>query len=89
MELAQAFFSSEEAFPVPFADGWQWLGYTRKDNALRKLIGCFTENQDYTLLRSEEQDVPLTFSDFQASHQKTYFLTVECFKGLAVKHPTS
>jgi phage anti-repressor protein len=84
IELAQAFFSSSEDFPVDLDDAWGWLGYAEKRNALRKLTGNFQENKDYTFARSGEQDVPLTFGDFQPSNPNKYRLTVDCFKRLAM-----
>lgn len=75
IELAQQLIDSESRFPVSFNLAWQWIGYTRKDNAKRALLEAgFIENQD--LLITEEP----TTTGIQANLNENIFLTVECFK---------
>lgn len=83
IELAQALFDSEDAFPVDFDDAWVWLGYSTKSNALRKLKSQFDEDVDYTLIRSDES-LSAGFSE-----PDKYSLTVECFKHLAMLAETT
>jgi phage anti-repressor protein len=90
-ELATAFFSSDENFPVDLDDAWRWLGYSRKDAALRKLTSHFEENTDYIkgsvaydLHRSVEHEQPVGFTHSSATIPDKYYLTVECFKHLAM-----
>jgi phage anti-repressor protein len=91
-ELATAFFSSDENFPVDLDDAWVWLGYAEKRNALRKLISHFEENADYIkddvaydFVRSGESGLSADSSAFTpGSKPDKYYLTVECFKHLAM-----
>lgn len=78
-ELAQNLIYSKEEFPVDLDDAYVWLGYSRKDNAKRKLVKYFIEGIDYSLLRSEE---PTPAGGF--SNKETIKLTTGCFKELGM-----
>jgi len=69
---------SSEQYPVDFDDAWQWVGYTRKDNALKVLIDGFDKEQDYSLiLRNRSDGKP-------GKPYNAYFLTVDCFKSFCM-----
>jgi phage anti-repressor protein len=74
-------------FPVDFDDIWQPLGYSRRNNAGRRLIADLIEGHDYLLLKSEQPDNHKDLSPQQkgaiASEVK-YKLTVEAFKMFAM-----
>jgi hypothetical protein len=76
----EALAGSNDGFPVDFDDAWKWIGYSRKDNALVALKAELDLDVEYMLLNIQEQDVPLTFSDFQRSHPTKYMLSIEGFK---------
>jgi hypothetical protein len=50
---AQYYFQSEETFPVPLENAWQWLGYSRKDKLVDVLKNNFEEGFDYSLITGE------------------------------------
>ena len=77
LELAQDLHRSSEQFPVGFDDGWQWLGYSRKDNAKTSFMRCgFVEGIDYQSLMIKE-----TNQDGSFSHRREEIrLTCECLK---------
>lgn len=69
-----ALCQSQSQFPIDFDDAWQWIGYTRKDNAKRALLSCgFEEGID--LLINEELG---TLDSPRA--EECIMLTVDCFK---------
>ncbi len=75
IELAQQLIDSGNRFPVSFDLAWQWIGYTRKDNAKRALIEAgFIENED--ILITEEA----TTTGISRKLNENIFLTIECFK---------
>lgn len=70
-------------FPVDFDAAWQWLGYSRKDNAKRFLLSCdFSVGTDL-LIREEP-----TTTGIQAKPKETICLTVECLKMWAMMSNT-
>lgn len=73
LELAQQFLESDEQFPVNFDDAWEWLGYTRKDSALKTLKGYFVSGDDFTLRQSAEWRQGGRSGD-------VYLLTANCLK---------
>jgi phage anti-repressor protein len=77
LELAQDLHRSSEQFPVSFDDSWQWLGYSRKDNAKTSFMRCgFVEGVDYQSLLIKE-----TNQDGSFSHRREEItLTCECLK---------
>ncbi len=72
--LVFGLYKSQEEFPVNFDIAWQWLGFTRKDNAKRSLLECGFE-EDVDLLIKEES----TESQFGTPEEQIQ-LTVDCFK---------
>jgi hypothetical protein len=46
-EQAIALYESSEEFPVDFDKAWQWLGYSSKQAAKKKLSGNFEKGLDY------------------------------------------
>ena len=84
IELAQQLIDSESRLPVSFDLAWQWIGYSRKDNAKQALLNAgFIENED--LLINQE---PTTIG-IQANLNENIFLTVECFKMWAMMAKTA
>lgn len=79
-DLFQALCASAEEFPVDFDDAWQWIGYTRKDNALRALVAELENGVDYLLLFTEEHDCLGGFGHSKATKPRKYWLSLDGFK---------
>ena len=75
LEIAKELFDAKEQFPVDFDLAWEWLNYSRKDNAKRAFDKMgFIKTLDYqALLISEEQL-------YQEVVKEKVYLTVDCFK---------
>lgn len=76
------YYNSEDSYPVLFSDIWNWLEYTREDNALRAFIKCgFEENIDYLVfLRNEENS--------GGRPSKGLKLSCDCFKHFSMMSKT-
>ena len=87
LTIAQSLYDSNDRFPVDFDEAWKWCGYTRKHNALRKLLnGRFSESFDFEVTPI---GVP-SDTEFQpATPQAKYYLTVDCFKFFGMMAETS
>ena len=73
-ETIANFYNSDNEFPISFDDTFEWLGYTRKDSALRAFDKCqFIENIDYLVLLNFNQKS-------KGRPSKDYFLSSDCFK---------
>ena len=79
-ELALSFLGSNNDFPIDFEDAWQWIGYSSKQAAKKKLTRNFEEGEDYL---SKWMSVPHS-NGLTASRTETIFLTVDAFKSLAM-----
>ena len=81
-EFIQELVNSSNLFPVDFDNAWDWLGYSTKANALRKLKKYFSAGQDFNLINIDEvQDE----GGRRVSRKiDKYFLSVECFKELGM-----
>lgn len=73
-ETALLLAKSPEEFPVDFDDAWQWLQYSRKDNAKQSLIDCgFLEGQDFRIfLENQEKS--------KGRPKEQIYLTIDCLK---------
>lgn len=79
IELAKSYVQSKEIFPIDFNDAWQWLDFSRKDNALRSFLKCeFVENVDFTRFLNKEE-TGILIRDIER-----YRLTIDCFKTWAM-----
>lgn len=76
IELAQQLVESGDQFPVDFNLAWEWLGYSRKDNAAR-LLDNFEENVDYIVFLNREENSP-------GRPSKEYKLSIDCFKAIGM-----
>lgn len=57
LELAQQLYDSVERFPVDFDEAWEWLGYSRKDNAKRFFEKAgFVEGIDFEVFLMNEEN---------------------------------
>jgi phage anti-repressor protein len=72
---------STERYPVDFDQAWQWIGYTRKDNALHVLKENFEKNTDYHLLNNKEM---VKRPQGGGPQPILYFLTIDCFKAFCM-----
>jgi phage antirepressor YoqD-like protein len=54
-ETAIAFLNSGEKFPIDFDDAWQWLGYSTKASAKRKLTSMI-DGVDFSTMMLESQN---------------------------------
>lgn len=80
----QAQFESSEQFPVDFDVFWEWVGYTRKDNAKRAFENSeFEKGIDYELLIKEELRPQGGFSN-----REIIKLTIDCAKSFAMMAKT-
>lgn len=79
-EFVQTLVNSSDRFPVDFDDAWQWLGYTKKSNAKKKLVTNFEGGIDFC---SKWSNQPSTNASGFVSVEKIY-LTVDCFKELGM-----
>ncbi|TAD95616.1 MAG: hypothetical protein EAZ96_26670 [Oscillatoriales cyanobacterium] len=66
--------SNSNPFPVNFDDAWQWVGFTRKDNAKRLLRRKFKKGVDYILLFEEGNKL------VSKSNPELIYLNIDCFK---------
>lgn len=74
---------SSTEYPVDFDRAWKWIGYTRKDNAKRALLGNFQKDRDFSsVLITEERDIG-------ATRRYEIRLTKDCFKELAMMAGTT
>lgn len=78
-DIAIYLWESEEEFPVDFELAWQWLGYTRKDSAKKKLVRNFALGEDYTL-RHLAESAP----DKGLAHREDIWLSCNCLKEMAM-----
>jgi len=79
-ELALSLLGSGKEYPVDFEDAWQWLGYSSKQSAKKKLTRNFEEGEDYL---SKWMSVAHS-NGLTASRTESIFLTVDCFKALGM-----
>jgi phage anti-repressor protein len=78
-ERFEGIAQSTEKFPVDFNEAWQWVGYSTKGNALRKLQNDFEPGIDFCLSEM--------ISKKQGSggyNEISYFLTTDCFKSFCM-----
>ncbi|MBL1176814.1 hypothetical protein [Pantanalinema sp. GBBB05] len=84
MELSQSLvrslIESDEQFSVDFDNAWQWIGYSSKQAAKKKLVRNFEPGSDYL---SKWMSVPHS-NGSTASRVEKIYLTVDCFKSLAM-----
>lgn len=78
-QLALSLYESTEEFPVDLDEAYQWLGYSRKDAAKRKLVNNFIEGIDYVSHRPVE-----VLSDKGSGVKEQIKLTTGCFKELGM-----
>jgi phage anti-repressor protein len=72
--------SETNAFPVDFDLAWRWLGYSRKDSALRTLLSAgFSETTDFHISEGISGTKPY----------KVYSLSIECLKTWAMMSQTA
>ncbi|MCT7975216.1 hypothetical protein [Laspinema olomoucense] len=90
-EQVLALLESADEFPVDFDLAYQWIGYTRKSSAKKKLVNNFEENFDYSVATSVELRRTALKSRQQGLQPKNggkplekIFLTIDCFKELAM-----
>lgn len=79
-ELALSLLGSGKEYPVDFEDAWQWLGYSSKQAAKKKLTRNFEQEEDYL---SEWMKTP-----DGGRPSESIYLTVGCFKALGMMSGT-
>lgn len=75
--------NSENEFPINLDDAWQWLGYSRKDNAKSTLTNNFDQGVDY-IIQAPENSGAVAKQGFSAFNRQEIYLTVDCFKAFAM-----
>jgi len=81
--LMAARYASEEQFPVDFTEFAPRLGYTRMENAHKKLLGEYTEGTDFCLLHASMK------KSGRGRPAAEYFLTVEAAEEFALSTGTA
>lgn len=81
IELAQRLVESENTFPVNLDQGYVWLGYAQKQNALNTLKSYFEEGVDFICSSMK------SLTGGRPSH--SYYLTIETFKEMGMLAKTS
>jgi len=80
-EYVFGLLQSKEQFPIDFEAAWNWIGYTRKDSAKKKLVKNFLEGADFSAIRRKSPTGGRSIEHF--------LLTIDCFKQLAMMAGTS
>jgi phage anti-repressor protein len=70
---------SIDQYPVDFDEAWQWVGYSRKDNALVVLKDNFMEGEEFSLIFRK---TPKGSKGGRPTEQ--YCLTADCFKAFCM-----
>jgi hypothetical protein len=55
-DLVFSLCQSQSEFPIDFERAWEWIGYTRKDNAKRALLSCNLEEGIDFLIKEESME---------------------------------
>ena len=85
LTIAQSLYDSNDRFPVDFDEAWRWLGYGRKNNALRAFLSNgFDEGTDFVVLLFNEQNSEAS----EGRPSQDYRLTVDCLKTFAMMAKT-
>lgn len=75
---------STNDFPVDFDDAWQWIGYTRKDNAKAALLNAgFVEGIDFQV------SLNIQGNSKGGRPSEQIYLTIDCFKSFAMMAGTA
>ena len=81
----EAIFShleSVEEFPIALSDVWEWLGYSRKDNALKGFLRLeMAESIDFIQFRQVAENSPKDALEIE--------MTIDCFKLWAMSAQTA
>lgn len=82
LEIAKSLVESNNQFPVEFDLAWQWLEYSRKDNAKSSLIENFIEELDFLIVKElGSLAVPRP--------KEKILLTIDCFKAWSMMANTT
>ena len=89
LTIATSLLNDDRPFPIDFDAAWQWCGYGRKADALRKLMGGhFERGLDFEVAQIGANS-PGCVSGFEpARRTNNYFLSVDCFKHFAMMAQT-
>ena len=91
LAVAKALVESKDEFPVDFAIAWQWIGYSKKENALRAFL-CFgfVEGVDFTITHERVIGADKGFQRFGEGRKAVeYRLTTDCFKHFGMMAQTA
>jgi phage anti-repressor protein len=78
VSIIKGYYDSNEAFPVPFEQFWQWVGYSTKGNAKKKLEANFTQDVDYqSFIQIDKREIGATKSE-------QINLSIDCAKSFAM-----
>ena len=81
-DLALRLVRSQEQFPVAFEDAWQWLGYSSKQAAKKKLLRNFETDLDFNIIQVDR--VQNEGRRRVSRLVKQIKLTIDCFKSLGM-----
>ena len=85
LAIAQSLYDSNDRFPVDFDEAWKWLGYSRKDNALRAFLSTeFEAETDFVVSLINEGNSEAS----EGRPSSDYRLTVDCLKTFAMMAKT-
>lgn len=83
-DIVFSLIRSSEQFPVDFEDAWQWIGYTRKNNAKSSLLTSgFVDGTDFRILLNSQQNSKV------GRKSERIELTVDCFKSFCMMAGTA
>jgi phage anti-repressor protein len=79
---ASILLDSSEPFPVDFDRAWEWLGFSRRDNAKASLFDCgFIEKNDFLIVKGSDNHAGLSPKEKGVlSKKEAIWLTIDCFK---------
>lgn len=81
LTIAQSLYGSNDRFPVDFDLAWKWLGYTRKETALKNLLSDqFDEGIDWGNISPVGEKLETQ----EGRPSRKYYLTIDCFKTLGM-----
>ena len=88
-EIVASLYESEQRFPVNLDMAWQWLGYSTKASAKRKLVKYFQEKFDYEAKSAGESTLSRELCVFNQDVENSAGNDVQVFNHLVENPITS
>lgn len=86
IETFSEIVKSDSAFPIDFDRAWQWVGYSRKDSALRALCENFQEGVDFSIIHCSKKNTQKggELKSYKNKPISVYWLSADCFKSFCM-----